>query len=320
MSGGALPRYVWVSEAVQQALADGQPVVALETTLVTHGLPAPDGLRLAFELEEIVSGGGATPATIGVLEGRLIVGLARDQLERLAGSAEVVKLNPGNLAAAIVSGDPGSTTVAATMIAARCAGISVLATGGIGGVHRNANETGDVSADLMALARIPMAVVCAGAKAILDLPRTLESLETLGVPVLGFGTDRFPAFYRRDSGQPLDRGFAEVGHLARAILVHFQLEATTGVLIANPIPRAYEMPAELYESALDQALAGLESDSIRGREVTPYLLERMRQATVGRSVFSNTELLRSNARLAAALAVELASTRGRITGRERTDS
>jgi pseudouridine-5'-phosphate glycosidase len=181
---------------VARAVKARRPVVALETTLVTHGLPRPEGLAVAAELEDVVRRGGAVPATIGVMDGRLRVGLTRKELERLAGGAGVAKLNLSNLAAHLTSGSAGSTTVAATVVAAHGAGIEVMATGGIGGVHRDAAQTGDVSADLTALARFPVAVVCSGAKAVLDLPRTLEALETLGVPVYGLGTDRFPAFYR----------------------------------------------------------------------------------------------------------------------------
>lgn len=295
-----------VSPEVARALEDRRAVVALETTAVTHGLPRPEGLRAAAEMEAEVRAGGAVPATIGALEGALRVGLSADELERLAGESDVAKLNLSNLAAQLASGRPGSTTVAATMFVARRVGIEVLATGGIGGVHRGASETGDVSADLIALARFPVAVVCSGAKAVLDLPRTVERLETLGVPIYGLGTDRFPAFYRRDSGLPVDGRFDTVSELAAAVRAHFDLGLGTGVVVANPISREQEMPPEPYESALARALADASAAAVRGRALTPFLLERMRELTEGGSVFANRALLLANARVAAALAVALA--------------
>ena len=295
-----------LSEEVAQALRRRKPVVALETTLVTHGLPPPQGLEAALELEEIVRAGGAVPATVGILDGAVRVGLARAELERLAAARDVAKVNLGNLAAVVASGAPGSTTVAATMFVAAQAGIRVFATGGIGGVHRDVAESGDVSADLVALGRFPVAVVCAGAKAILDLPRTVELLETLGVPVLGFGTDEFPAFYRRASGQRVDRRCDAVDELARVARAHWELGARTGVLVANPIPEADELPRAAYEQALEGALAEAAERGLRGREVTPFLLDRLRESTGGATVKANLALLRNNARVAGALARALA--------------
>ena len=227
---------------------------------------------------------------------------AGEEIERLAAAKAPAKLNLSNLAARVVSGRPGSTTVAATIqIAARC-GIEVFATGGIGGVHRGAAESGDVSSDLTALARFPVAVVCAGAKAVLDLPQTVEMLETLGVPVYGFGTERFPAFYRRDAGLPVDAAFETIEALAGAVRAHWALGGATGVVVANPIPPEHEMPEGLYEPALERALSEAGERGVRGRAVTPFLLERLQKLTEGRSVFSNLALLRNNARLAARLA------------------
>ena len=290
-------------EEVARALAGNSPVVALETTVVTHGLPYPDGVTTAVALEEIVRQAGATPATICILGGALRIGLTRIELEQLAKTPNVAKINLSNLAAAVASGQPGSTTVASTMFAANASGIRVFATGGIGGVHRDAGESGDVSADLTALSRIPVAVVSAGAKAVLDLPRTVEMLETLGVPVFGFGTDEFPAFYRRSSGLPVDRRYDSITELAAAVRLHFSLGLGTGVLIANPIPSAVEMASELYNRALNTALSEAEAQRIRGRAVTPFLLDRMRAVTGGESVRANVALLRHNAHVAAALAV-----------------
>jgi pseudouridylate synthase len=290
-------------DEVARALASKAPVVALETTVVTHGLPHPDGVTTALSLEQVVREAGAIPATIGILGGAMRIGLTAAELEQLATTPNVAKINLSNLAAAVASGQPGSTTVAATMFAAHANAIRVFATGGIGGVHRGASESGDISADLTALSRIPIAVVSAGAKAVLDLPRTVEMLETLGVPVFGFGTDEFPAFYRRQTGLPVDRRYDSIADLASAVRVHLSLRLGTGVLIANPIPVADEMAPELYDRALQEALSEAEARAIRGRAVTPFLLERMRAVTGGDSVRANVALLGHNARLAAALAV-----------------
>lgn len=293
---------------VERALREGRPVVALETTLVTHGLPTSEGLAVAHALEDDVRAAGAEPATIGVLDGALRVGLGPAELERLARAPAVQKANLGNLAALVTSGGAASTTVSASVFAAHKAGIGVLATGGIGGVHRDFAERGDVSSDLAALARYPVAVVCAGAKAILDLPRTVEALETLGVPVYGFRTATFPAFYRRDSGLPVDRAFEDVRVLAEAVAAHRALGLGTGVVIGNPVPPAQEMPAVVYETTLARALDEARAASVRGRDVTPFLLQKLEALTQGRSVFSNVALLRHNARLAGELAAALRTT------------
>lgn len=295
-----------MADEVSHALRANTAVVALETTVVTHGLPHPQSVATALELEAEVRREGATPAIIGVLDGSIRVGLTRGELERLAGTPDVVKVNPSNLAAVVASGRAGSTTVAATMIAAHGCGIRVFATGGIGGVHRDVTETGDVSADLTALGRVPIAVVSAGAKAILDLPRTLEMLETLGVPVFGVGTDELPAFYRRASGLRVDGRFETIEQLAAAIRTHFAIGLSTGVLVVNPIPEQDELPRDLYEHALQSALSDAAKERVGGRAVTPFLLERMRALTGGESVRANIALLRHNAQAAARLARALA--------------
>ena len=292
-----------VAAEVAAAVAAGRPVVALETTLVTHGLPQPEGVRVAAALEDAVRAHGAIPATIGILNGTVRVGITRPELERLAAAAHPVKVNLGNFAAEVAAGGCGSTTVAATMFAAWQAGIRVFATGGIGGVHRGVGDTGDVSADLTALARYPVAVVCAGAKAILDLPRTVEMLEMLGVPVLGMGTAEFPAFYRRESGLRVDRRCDTVADVARVIRTHIHLGFTSGLVVANPVPEADALPKDVHDSALGTAL--LEAADVSGRDVTPYLLDRMRALTGGASVKANEALLLNNARVAADLAVAL---------------
>jgi pseudouridine-5'-phosphate glycosidase len=290
------------ADEIVEAVAAGRPVDALETTVITHGLPHPDGVTAAIALEQEIRRGGATPATIGILRGAVRIGLTHAELNELAATPGVVKVNLSNLAATVAAGRTGATTVAATMFAAHANGIRVFATGGIGGVHRDAGLTGDVSADLTALSRIPIAVVCAGAKAILDLPRTVEMLETLGVPVLGFQTADFPAFYRRSSGLPVDSRMETIEELAAAVRAHFALGLGTGVLIANPIPAADELPAETYERALATALSDAERQAVRGRRVTPFLLERLRALSEGGSVRANLALLTNNARIAARLA------------------
>ncbi len=291
-----------VSPELAEAVAAGRPVVALETTVVTHGLPAPLGVQTAAAMQQAVRAGGAVPALIGILQGQVRVGLTAGELERLAATPGVMKVNLGNLASTVSTGHAGSTTVAGTIAIAHRAGIGVMATGGIGGVHRDVNETGDVSADLTALSRFPVTVVCSGAKSVLDLPRTVEALETLGVPVYGVGTDRFPAFHRRDSGLALDQRFDRIEDLAVAVRAHLELGLGTGVLVANPVPEKDELPRELAEAALAQALADATREGVRGRAVTPFLLERMRVLTGDRSVATNRALLVDNARVAAELA------------------
>ncbi len=299
------PAEVRIAPRVADAIAAGRPVVALETTLVTHGFPPDEGTTIAVELETVVAASGAEPATIGVVDGRIEVGLERDRLRELATNGRAAKLNPSNLAAHLAPGCWGSTTVAATMCVAHLTGIMVFATGGIGGVHRDAAATGDVSADLTAFARFPVAVVCTGAKAILDLPRTLEVLETLHVPVFGFGTNEFPAFYSRDSGLGVDCRFDTVEALASAVRTHVGLGMGTGMLIANPMEPQYEVPRAVWEPALEEALADASRRGIRGRALTPFLLDRLRVLTDGATVFSNRALLVNNARLAGRLAVAL---------------
>jgi pseudouridine-5'-phosphate glycosidase len=280
-------------------------VVALETTLVTHGLPHPEGLETALALEDDARKHGATPATIGILDGVVHIGMTADQLERLAATHGVVKTNLSNLGVVVASRQTGSTTVAATMAAAHANGIRVFATGGIGGVHRGVEQSGDVSSDLVALSRIPVAVISAGAKAILDLPRTVEWLETFGVPVLGLETSEFPAFYRRSSGLRVDARVDSIDGLAAAIKAHLALGLGSGVLVANPIPVEDELPRDAYETALATALAEADGRGLTGREVTPFLLDRLRVLTGGDSVRANLALLRHNARVGAQLAVAL---------------
>ena len=303
-----MSEHVAIAEVVAAALAERGPVVALETTVVTHGLPQPEGVEAAARCEDEITVRGAVPATIGVIDGRVRIGLTRAELEQLAAEPEPAKLNLSNLAAQLTHGAPGSTTVAATLFAAARVGIEVFATGGIGGVHRG--DSGDVSADLLALCRHPVAVVCSGAKAVLDLGKTVEMLESLGVPIFGFKTDDFPAFYRRSSGLAVDWRYDDVLELASAIRTHFELGLGTGVVVANPVPAEHEMPLELYERALSSSLAAA-SGRVRGREVTPFLLETLRTQTGGQSVFSNLALLLHNAGVAADLACALSRAKPR---------
>ena len=301
------PPRLHVADEVTRALAAHRGVVALETTVVTHGLPQPKGLEVALAMEAHITAAGAQPATIGVLDGWMRVGLSRPELERLASSPDVPKLNLSNLAARLAGGGSGSTTVAATMLAAHHAGIGVFATGGIGGVHRGAEQTDDVSADLTALSRIPVAVVCAGAKSILDLPRTVERLETLGVPIYGYRCDEFPGFWRRSSGLKLDQRFDDLAALAAAIREHHALGTGTGIVVANTVPEAAELDEDTYDLAMDLALARVKKKGIRGRGVTPAILEAIQEATGGQATASNIALLEHNATVAGGLAAALAN-------------
>ncbi len=294
------------SPEVAAALAEGAAVVALESTIVTHGLPWPRNLETARALEAAVRAEGAVPATIAVLEGRLRIGLDTAQLEALARAPETAKLSRADLAVQMASGGDGSTTVAATMIAARFAGIECFATGGIGGVHRGAERSFDVSADLDELARTAVTVVCAGAKAILDLPKTLEALETRGVPVIGWRTDAFPAFWSRDCGLACPLRMEREDQVARAHRLRAGLGIAGGQLVANPIPEAAEIPYADIAPVLDAAVAQAESEGIAGKEVTPFLLARVLEATGGRSLEANVALVEDNARLAARIALALA--------------
>ena len=295
-------RFVLNNE-MNRALAGNRAIVALETTVVTHGLPHPQGVEAALLLEDDVRANGAVPATIGVWDGAVHVGITRDELTALAEAKDVTKLNLSNFAATLSAGRPGSTTVAATMFAAHLAGISVFATGGIGGVHRGAELTGDVSADLTELAQTPVAVVSAGAKAILDLPRTLEMLETLSVPVIGYGTDEFPAFYSRGSGLKLAARADTPDAVARILAARWRLPQSGGVLVANPIPAADEIPAAAIEGRIRGAMSQAERAGVSGKEVTPFLLARIRDLTDGESQRANVALVYNNARLAADIAV-----------------
>ncbi len=293
------------SPEVAAALAEGAAVVALESTIVTHGLPWPRNLEVARAVEAAVRDQGAVPATIAVLGGRIRVGLDAGQLEGLARAAGIAKLSRADLAAQIALGGDGSTTVAATMICARLAGIECFATGGIGGVHRGAAQSFDLSADLDELAATAVTVVCAGAKAILDLPKTLEALETRGVPVIGWRTEAFPAFWSRDSGLACPLRMDSEDQVARAHRLRAALGIAGGQLVVNPIPEAAEIPSAEIAPMIDAAVAQAEAEGISGKEVTPFLLARVLDATRGRSLEANVALVENNARLAARIALAL---------------
>jgi pseudouridylate synthase len=305
----ALPARVFVRDEVAAALSGGGAVVALESTLISHGLPRPDNLELAHEAEDIVRSEGAVPATVGVIGGIPKVGLGADELSLLANEPGVAKLSSRDLPVAVAKGSHGATTVAGTAHLAALAGVRVFATGGLGGVHRGARESWDVSADLMALARTPVAVVCSGVKSILDVPATLEALETFGVPVAGFRTRRFPGFYLSDSGRPVDWSLDDEAEAARAVRALDAVGGGAGLVIANPIPERDQLDPSLHDRVLEAALDGLRQDGIRGQDVTPFLLDRFQRATGGASLEVNKKIIRNNARLAARIAVALAALR-----------
>lgn len=299
--------YLKIQPEVETALAEGRPVVALESTIIAHGMPYPANLETARQVEQAVRQEGATPATIAIRDGRIQIGLDEEELEHLARGREVVKVSRRDLGLVLARRQDGATTVAATMIAAARAGIEVFVTGGIGGVHRGAPTTFDVSADLTELGRTPVAVVCAGAKSILDLSATLEVLETWGVPVFGFGTDRFPAFYTRDSGVGVSARVDSEAELAGVIRTHWNLGLESGVVVANPIPRQHEIDPELADGWIRQALAEADGQGLAGRDVTPFLLAKIGELSGGLSLKANIELVLSNAAVGARLAHELAS-------------
>lgn len=296
-----------IAREVRDAIAAGAPVVALETTAIAHGFPRPRSLEVAAALDRAVRERGALPAFVGVLSGTVTVGLERAEVERLATGADVMKVSRRDLAVAAAARRDGATTVAATMIAAARAGIRVFATGGIGGVHRGVEETLDVSADLEELGRTPVAVVCAGAKSILDLPRTMEYLETRGVPVVGYGTGELPAFYVRESGIPVPHRVEDAAAAARLIAAQRALGLTAGIVVANPLPKGEALEEERIEAAIESAIRSARTAGIGGKELTPYLLDRVAEATGGDSLGANAALLVNNAGVAAEIAVALAA-------------
>lgn len=298
--------YLDISPEVQQALAEGRPVVALESTIISHGMPYPKNVETAMLVEQTIRDNGAVPATIAILGGRLKAGLSAEEIEYLGKSGRAVaKVSRRDLPMIVARGADGATTVTTTMIIAHMAGISVFATGGIGGVHRGAETTMDISADLEELAQTPVMVVCAGAKAILDLGLTLEYLETKGVPVIGYGTDELPAFYTRASGLGVDARADAPEELAAMFTAQRGMGLKTGMLVTNPIPAEYAMDKATIDAAIDQAMRELREQGIHGKETTPFLLARVVELTGGDSLESNIQLVLNNARLASKTAAAL---------------
>ena len=299
-------KYLDIAPEVQQALADGRPVVALESTIISHGMPSPKNVETALLVEQTLRDNGAVPATIAILGGRLKAGLSKEEITYLGKAGrKVAKVSRRDLPVICARGADGATTVTTTMMIAHMAGIQVFATGGIGGVHRGAETTMDISADLEELAQTPVMVVCAGAKAILDLGLTLEYLETKGVPVLGYGTDELPAFYTRESGLGVDARVDTPEDLAAIFQAQRDLGLKTGMLVTNPIPQQYAMDKTVIDKAIDQALAESHEQGIHGKETTPFLLARVAELTGGDSLESNIQLVLNNARVAAKTAVAL---------------
>ena len=292
--------YLDILPEVAEAIRSGKPVVALESTIISHGMPYPQNVETALKVEQIIRDHGAVPATIAVIGGRLKAGLSPEEIEYFGKKGRAIaKASRRDLAVLCARGEDGATTVTTTMIIAHMAGIKIFATGGIGGVHRGATETMDISADLEELAHTPVMVICAGAKSILDLGLTLEYLETHGVPVLGYGTKELPAFYTRHSGFSVDYRVDSPEELAKAFKVQGDLGFSGGMLVTNPIPEEYSMPKDVIDAAIDQAIRECEEKGIHGKETTPFLLARVAELTGGDSLASNIQLVFNNARLAA---------------------
>ena len=301
-----LNKYLDVAPEVQAALDAGKPVVALESTIISHGMPYPQNVETALNVEKIIRENGAVPATIAVIGGRLKAGLSKDEIDYLGKTGtKVAKASRRDLPVLVAEGRDGATTVTTTMIIAHMAGIKIFATGGIGGVHRGAQQTFDISADLEERAHTPVMVVCAGAKSILDLGLTLEYLETHGVPVIGYGTEELPAFYTRKSGFKVDYRIDTPAELAKAFHVKREIGLEGGMLVTNPIPEEYSMDHEVINKAIDEAVEEAKKLGIHGKETTPFLLAKIKDLTGGDSLASNIQLVYNNARLAAKTAAEL---------------
>jgi pseudouridine-5'-phosphate glycosidase len=297
-----------IREDVAVALKSGAPVVALESTVIAHGLPRPHNLETARKMESVIREQGAVPATIAILDGHTVVGLSPEQLTSFAETEGAVKVSRADLGAVLASRQTGATTVAGTMLIAARVGIRIFATGGIGGVHRGAELSFDISADLAELARTPVTVVCAGAKAILDLPRTLEALETLGVPVVGYRTKQFPAFYVAESGLPLNSRADTPEEAARLMKIHWEIGLTSGIVVGNPPPAGGLKKAEI-DAWIERALHSAAATGVRGKSVTPYLLDYLSKQSHGRTMETNIALLVHNARVAAQIAVAYSAIR-----------
>ena len=297
-----------ISDEVKQALANGKPVVALESTIISHGMPYPKNVETALLVEKTVRDNGAVPATIAIIRGVVTVGCSKDEIEHLGKAGlSVTKTSRRDIPVVTSKGLDGATTVASTMICARMAGIKIFATGGIGGVHRGAEKTMDISADLEELARTPVNVVCAGAKSILDLALTLEYLETKGVAVIGYGTDELPAFFTSKSGYKLTQRMDTPKEVASAIYAKDALGLGGGMLVCNPIPDEYSMDADYIESVIKEAVKEADEKGVKGKDITPFLLDKIQKITGGESLESNIKLVLNNATLASKIAVELSA-------------
>ncbi|MDK7050855.1 pseudouridine-5'-phosphate glycosidase [Aerococcus sanguinicola] len=295
--------YLSISPEVKEAQAAGKPVVALESTIISHGMPYPQNVEMAKQVEQIISDHGATPATVAIMDGKIKIGLTEEDLERLASEKDVAKVSRRDMAEVIAKGGLGATTVTTTMIGAHMAGIDVFVTGGLGGVHRGYNEHMDVSADLEELGQTPVTVVCAGAKAILDLPRTLEYLETKGVPVVGYQTDKLPAFFSSSSDYELNTRADSPEQIARMMKISHDLELGQGMLVTNPIKKEDEIPHEEIDQIIDQAIREADEAGVKGKDTTPFLLAKIVELTDGRSLDANIKLVYNNAVLGAQIAV-----------------
>ena len=300
-----LNKYLSITPEIKEALEAGKPVVALESTILSHGMPYPENVEFAHKVEEIVRGEGAIPATTAIIGGKLKVGLNSEELEIMCKADGVGKVSRRDVAVYLATGKTGATTVATTMIIAAMAGIKVFATGGIGGVHRGAQETFDISADLQELAKTPVGVVCAGAKSILDIGLTLEYLETMGVPVLGMGTDDFPAFYCRKSGYKVDFNVESPEMAANILHTKWEAGMEGGAVLANPIPQEYELDFDEMEGVITKALAMAKEQGIHGKATTPFLLSHIKDLTHGVAFASNVQLAYNNARMASKIAVAM---------------
>ncbi|GAA4716594.1 pseudouridine-5'-phosphate glycosidase [Brevibacillus fulvus] len=300
-----MKQYLSFSEEVEQAIKKNQPIVALETTIISHGMPYPQNVQMAKEVEQIIRDNGAVPATIGLMGGRIKIGLSESELEEFATNKAVEKVSRRDFPYILASGKIGATTVAGTMIAAQLAGIKIFATGGIGGVHREGEITWDVSADLTELAQTNVAVVCAGAKSILDIGRTLEYLETQGVPVIGYKCSEFPSFYSRESGYSVDFRLDTPEETAAVLDTKWKLGLNGGAIIANPVPEADAMNFAEIEQVILQALEEAKQNRITGKQVTPFILDKVKQLTGGKSLQTNIALVKHNAEVAAKIAVAL---------------
>ena len=306
MNAEMLKKYMDITPEVEQAVREGRPVVALESTILSHGMPYPENVAFAAEVERVIRAEGAVPATLAVIDGRLKAGLTAQELERMCRGEGVLKASRRDLPIVIAKKLTAATTVATTMILANLAGIRIFATGGIGGVHRGGEDSMDISADLQELAHTPVAVVCAGAKMILDIGRTLEYLETMGVPVLGLDTDDFPAFYCRKSGFGVDCNCKTPADVAAIAKVKWDMGLTGGLLVGNPVPEEYAMDFEAMSNTVEKALAAADAAGVKGKNITPFLLAHIVEQTGGDSLKTNMELAFNNARAAAKIAVELA--------------